>query len=69
MGIEEEIQRYTDNVFISIITENFPNLKKVCVGGHIRYKRHSKHQAGRIRKEAPPTYIIIKTLNIQNKEY
>jgi hypothetical protein len=36
--------------------------------GISRYRRLSEHKTGRIRKETPPRHIIIKMINIQNKE-
>jgi transketolase len=68
MGVEEEdIQtRCIDNLINRIIAENFPNLKKKRVIQVQEIYRTSKCQK---QKRNKPRYIIIKTLNTQNKEY
>jgi archaeosine-15-forming tRNA-guanine transglycosylase len=56
MGIEEgeEVQaKGMCNIFNKIITENFPNLRKIVP---YRYKRPPGHQTDHIKIELPPTY-------------
>jgi hypothetical protein len=68
MGVEEreEIQtKGIKNVFNNIIAENFPNLEK---RRNIHIQEAYRTQNYQDQKRNFPMYIIIKTLNIQNKE-
>jgi hypothetical protein len=66
-GIEEGDEQQTndiDNLFKYIIAENFPNIEK---GRDIQVQK-AYRTPKRTRKRNTPRHIIIKTLNIQNKE-
>jgi hypothetical protein len=68
MGVEEgeEIQnKATDNLFNKIIAEKFPNLENKRVTQIQEAYRTPNHQD---QKGNTPRHIIIKILNIQNKE-
>jgi hypothetical protein len=68
MGVEEgeEIQnKATDNLFNKIIAEKFPNLENKRVTQIQEAYRTPNHQD---QKGNTPRHIIIKILNIQNKD-
>jgi hypothetical protein len=67
MGIErEEIKtKGIDNLYNKIIAENFPNLENERVTPVQETYRSPNHQD---QKKENSRHIIIKTLNIQNKE-
>jgi hypothetical protein len=68
IGIEdrEEIQTNgIDSLDNKIVTESFPNIEKERVIQVQKAYRTSSHQD---QKETPCRHIIIKALNIQNKE-
>jgi hypothetical protein len=68
MGIEkgEEIQtKGKDNLFSNIIVKNFPNLEK---GKDIQVQEAFRMPNRQDQKRNIPRHIIIKILNVQNKE-
>ena len=67
IGIEEgEVQlKSTKDIFNKIIEENFLNLKKDM---HMKIQEAYRTQNKLGQKKKSPQHIIIKTLNIQNKE-
>jgi hypothetical protein len=73
MGIEEgeEIQtKGIDNLFNNIVSENFPNVEKerdIQVQEVYRMPNQQNRQKTTTKK-TPPEILIIKTLNMQNKE-
>jgi hypothetical protein len=54
----------TDNLFINITTENFPNLMKDRV---IQVKEDFRTPSKQDQKRNKPTHVIIKVLSIQIK--
>jgi hypothetical protein len=63
---EEDIQtKGTDNLFNKITAENFLNLEKEK---NIQVQKAYRTPNRQDQKRNIPRYIIIKTLNIQNKE-
>ena len=64
IGIEGEVQlKSTENIFNKIIDETFPNLKK-----DMHMKIQEAYRTLDWIKKKSLHQIIIKTLNIQNKE-
>jgi hypothetical protein len=62
----EEIQtKGTDNLFNNRIAENIPSLEK---GRDIQVQETSRTPNCQDQKRNTPRHIVIKTLNIQNKE-
>jgi hypothetical protein len=53
------------NIFNEIITENFPNLKKVLP---IKVQEASRTQTRFNQNKTSPQHIIIKTASTENKE-
>jgi hypothetical protein len=54
-----------DNLFYTIITENFPNLKKERITQVWQVYRTPNHQVQKINS---PRHIIIKTLSTKGKK-
>ena len=67
VGIKErEESQLKENIFNKIIEENLPSLKKEMTI-NVQEAYRTPNRLDQKRKSAHP--IIIKTLNIQNKEY
>jgi hypothetical protein len=66
IGIEEVQTKDKDNIFNKIIAENVLNLKKERVTQIQEVFKATRNKTK--KKRTSPMNIIVKTLNIQNKE-
>jgi hypothetical protein len=58
MGTEEDVQtKRISNIFNKIITENFPNLEKLCP---FSYREPPGHQTDLIKIELPHNILSLK---------
>jgi hypothetical protein len=62
---EEVQEKVIQNIFNKIITENFPNLKKVLL---IQVQEASRTPQRLDQNRTSPLYIIFKTTSTENKE-
>lgn len=68
IGIEEgktTLDNGTEKIFSKIIEEKYPNQLRRSLS---RYNKHKENKTRVGQKRKYPQHIIVKTLNVQNKE-